>query len=90
MPMEFRVPPDLEALVEKRLKSGAYESVEDVFRSALEAQDEEEGWTEKERRTISEQIERGYAEAERGDLVSADQVRRDLQAFKEEWLKTRK
>lgn len=37
--MEFTIPPDLEMLVNKRLSSGGYASVEDVLRRALEAQD---------------------------------------------------
>ena len=37
--MQFNIPPDLETLVNKRLSSGGYASVEEVFRRALEAQD---------------------------------------------------
>ena len=37
--MQVNLPPDLEKLVNKRLSSGGYSSVEDVFRRALEAQD---------------------------------------------------
>jgi Arc/MetJ-type ribon-helix-helix transcriptional regulator len=40
--MQLNVPPDLEALIKKRLSSGAYTSAEDVLRRALEAQDAEE------------------------------------------------
>jgi hypothetical protein len=35
---QVNLPPDLETLVNKRLSSGGYASVEDVFRRALEAQ----------------------------------------------------
>jgi Arc/MetJ-type ribon-helix-helix transcriptional regulator len=49
--MQVNLPPDLEALINKRLSSGAYQNVEDVLRDALEAQDAEEGWTDEERRT---------------------------------------
>ena len=63
--MQLNVPADLEALINKRLSSGAYTSPEDVLRRALEAQDAEESWTDEERRVISTHIEEGYLEAER-------------------------
>jgi len=85
--MELNLPPDLEALVNKRLSSGGYSSVEEVLRRALEAQDAEESWTEEERRAISGQIETGYQQALRGELLEGDQVRRELHAKKENWLR---
>jgi Arc/MetJ-type ribon-helix-helix transcriptional regulator len=45
--------PDLERPIDKRLASGGYETVEDVLRRALEAQDAEESWTDEERRALS-------------------------------------
>jgi Arc/MetJ-type ribon-helix-helix transcriptional regulator len=50
--MQVNLPPDLETLVNKRLSSGGYASVEDVFRRALEAQDAEESWTDEEQRVF--------------------------------------
>jgi hypothetical protein len=44
--MQLNIPPDLEMLINKRLSSGGYASVEDVLRRALEAQDAEESWTD--------------------------------------------
>lgn len=58
--MEISVPPDLETLINKRLASGGYASVEEVLRRALEAQDVEESWTDEERR--------GTGRAHRGRL----------------------
>ena len=57
--MQLNVPPDLETLINKRLSSGGYSSVEEVLRRALEAQDAEESWTEEERRAVSAHIEKG-------------------------------
>ena len=84
--MQFNVPPDLESLVNKRLSSGGYTSVEDVFRRALEAQDAEESWTDEERRPLASHIEEGYLQAERGELIDSDQTRREIQEMKDEWL----
>jgi Arc/MetJ-type ribon-helix-helix transcriptional regulator len=83
--MELNVPPDLETLINKRLSSGGYTSVEDVLRRALEAQDAEETWTDEERRALSSHIEEGYLQAERGELIDGAQARREIQAMKESW-----
>lgn len=94
--MQITIPPDLEALVQKRLDSGAYASAEEVLRRALEAQDaeeswtDEESWTEEERRAIAAHIEEGYQQALRGELIPGEQVRRDLQALEDEWLRKRR
>jgi Arc/MetJ-type ribon-helix-helix transcriptional regulator len=87
--MQVNVPPDLETLINKRLSSGAYTSVEDVLRRALEAQDAEESCTDEERCALSFHIEEGYLQAERGELIDADQARRDIQGMKESWRKGR-
>jgi len=58
--MQLNVPPDLETFINKRLSSSGYESVEDVLRRALEAQDAEESWTEEKRRALSAHIEESY------------------------------
>ena len=83
--MQLNVPPDLETLINKRLSSGGYTSIEDVLRRALEAQDAEESWTEEERRALAAHIEEGYLQAERGDLIDGAQARREIQAMKNGW-----
>jgi putative addiction module CopG family antidote len=82
--MQLNLPPDLETLINKRLASGGYESVEDVLRRALEAQDAEESWTDEDRRALSARIEEGYQQAERGRLIDGAQARREIQAMKED------
>jgi Arc/MetJ-type ribon-helix-helix transcriptional regulator len=83
--MQLDVPPDLETLIKKRLSSGAYESIEEVLRRALEAQDAEESWSDEERRALSAHIEEGYLQAERGELIDGAQVRREIQSMKNAW-----
>ncbi len=87
--MQLNVPPDLEALINKRLSSGAHNDAEDVLRQALEAQDAEESWTEDERRALSAHIEQGYLQAERGELIGGDRARRQIQKMKETWRRSR-
>ena len=83
--MELEVPADLEKLIQKRLSSGGYASVEDVLRRALEAQDAEESWSDEERRALSTHIEEGYLQAERGELIEGTQARREIQSMKKAW-----
>ena len=83
--MQVNLPPDLETLVNKRLFSGVYSSVEDVFRHALEAQDAEESWTDEERRALTAHIEEGFLQAERGELIDGAQARREIQGMKDNW-----
>ena len=87
--MQLNVPPDLEALIKKRLSSGAYTSAEDVLRRALEAQDAEESWTDEERSALSAHIEEGYLQAERGELTDGTQAQRDIEAMKDNWHRER-
>jgi Arc/MetJ-type ribon-helix-helix transcriptional regulator len=89
MAMQLTVPPDLESLIQRRLSSGSYADVEDVLRRALEAQDAEESWTEEERLALLAHIEEGYAQAERGELIDGAQVRRELEAAKDNWRHSR-
>jgi Arc/MetJ-type ribon-helix-helix transcriptional regulator len=87
--MQLNVPPDLETLINKRLSSGGYRNVEDVLRRALEAQDAVESWTDEERRALSAHMEQGYLQAERGELIDGAQVRREIQAMKDDWRQKR-
>jgi len=87
--MQLYVSPDIEALVQKRLATGAYANAEDVIRQALEAQDAEESWTEEERRALATHIEEGFLQAERGELIDGDEARREIRAMKERWLQER-
>jgi Arc/MetJ-type ribon-helix-helix transcriptional regulator len=83
--MQLTIPADLEALIDKRLATGAYASAEDVLRRALEAQDAEESWTEEERQALTAHIEEGYRQADRGELIDGDRAREEIQAMKEVW-----
>jgi len=87
--MQVNLPPDLETLVKKRLSSGGYGSVEEVFRRALEAQDAEESWTDEERRALTAHIEEGFLQAERGELIDGAQARSEIHAMKDNWRQAR-
>lgn len=81
--MQLNVPPDLEALVQKRLATGAFANAEDVIRRALETLDAEESWTEEERRALDQKIERALEQAAAGRVYGPEEARRKLAALRE-------
>jgi Arc/MetJ-type ribon-helix-helix transcriptional regulator len=81
--MQLTVPPDLEALVQKRLATGAFANAEDVIRRALETLDAEESWTGEERRALDEKIDRALEQVASGRVYGPDEARRKLAALKE-------
>jgi Arc/MetJ-type ribon-helix-helix transcriptional regulator len=83
MAMQLTIPSDLEALVQKRLASGTFASAEEVLRSALKAQDEEESWTAEERGALDEKIDRALEQIASGQVFGPDEARRKLAALRE-------
>ncbi|MGO9258380.1 MAG: type II toxin-antitoxin system ParD family antitoxin [Bryobacteraceae bacterium] len=81
--MQLNVPPDLEALVQKRLATGAFANAEDVIRCALEALDAEEGWTNEQRRALDEKIDRALEQVADGRVCGPEEARRKLAALRE-------
>jgi antitoxin ParD1/3/4 len=78
--------PEIETLIQQRLQSGAFESVEDVLIDALEAQKEYEVWLQENKDAIEQKIERGLAQLDRGEGIPGDQLRTRLAADRAAWL----
>ena len=81
--------PEIEALIQQRLHSGAFESVEDVLFDALEIQGEREAWLHENKEAIDATIERGLAQLDRGEGLPGEELRGRLEADKAAWLKDR-
>jgi antitoxin ParD1/3/4 len=81
--------PEIEALIQQRLHSGAFESVEDVLFDALEIQSEREVWLQENKEAINAKIERGLAQLDRGEGIPGDQLRTRLADDKAAWLRDR-
>ncbi len=81
--------PEIEALIQARLHSGAFQSIEDVLFDALEMQSEREAWLQDNKEAINAKIERGLAQLDRGEGIPGDQLRTRLAADNAVWLKDR-
>jgi len=83
MAMQLTIPADLEALVQKRLASGAFTNAEDVLRRALEVLEEEESWSAEERQALDEKIDRALAQVKAGKTYGLDEARQRLAAMRD-------
>ncbi|MGP0017482.1 MAG: hypothetical protein ACLPHP_02840 [Candidatus Sulfotelmatobacter sp.] len=81
--------PEIEALIQQRLHSGAFQSVEDVLFDALEIQGEREAWLRENNEAINAKIERGLAQLDRGEGIQGEDLRKRLESDKTAWLADR-
>jgi antitoxin ParD1/3/4 len=81
--------PEIEALIQQRLHSGGFESVEDVLFDALEIQREREAWLQENKEAINAKIERGLAQLDRGEGIAGKDLRKRLEADRTAWLADR-
>ena len=79
MPMTLQ--PEHERLIAEALRSGAYQNPDDVIKRALELLHDRDAWLAQNRAKIDE----GYAAAQRGELIDADQVRVQMEEKKRAW-----
>ena len=79
--------PEDEELIQNRLQSGIFRSVEEVIHDALASQDAETAWLLENKAAINEKIARGLAQLDRGEGVSGELARARLQQRKADWLK---
>ena len=84
--MKIELKPEDEQLIQKRLQSGAFHSIEEVIHDALTSQDVEEDWLQENRETINAKISRGLAQVNSGEGISGDLARARLQQRKIAWL----
>ncbi|MGC2476740.1 MAG: hypothetical protein WA485_20570 [Candidatus Sulfotelmatobacter sp.] len=81
--------PEIEALIQRRLHSGVFESVEDVLFDALEIQGEREAWLQENQEAINAKIERGLTQLDHGEGIKGENLRKRLEADKAAWLADR-
>lgn len=76
--MEIRLRPELEALIRQDVQRGPYQTIDEFVERAVAMLHEQETWLANHRTEIEAQIAEGYASAQRGELVDAEEVRSTL------------
>lgn len=84
--MKIELKPEDEQLIQKRLQSGVFHSIDEIIHDAMTSQDAEEDWLLENRSTIAAKISRGIAQLDSGEGTSGDLARARLQKRKADWL----
>ena len=79
--MPITLQPEYERLIAEALRSGVYQDSGEVIQRALELLRDRDAWLAENRARIDE----GYAAAQRGELIDADQVRGQMEEKKRAW-----
>ena len=87
--MTIQLTAEDEKLIQKRLQSGAFRSIEEVIHGALASQDAETEWLAENKGAIAEKVARGIAQLDRGEGVSGEAARAQLRQRKADWLRNK-
>jgi antitoxin ParD1/3/4 len=82
--------PEQQRVIEMAVRSGAYENAGEVLDQALEIIREQlqlEDWMIEQREAVAAHIEKGFAQAERGELIDGDAAIEMLRRRRDERLK---
>jgi antitoxin ParD1/3/4 len=85
--MRIELTAEDEQLVQKRLQTGAFATIEEVIHDALAAQDAESAWLQENNDLINEKIARGLAQLDRGEGVGGEVAQKRLQRRQSDWLR---
>src|SRR5216684_2196365 len=83
--MTIRLKPEVEALIERDVERGPYQSSDDFVEEAVRQLHDQEEWLAENRARITADIEDGYAAAQRGELLTPEEVRVRLEHKKRVW-----
>jgi antitoxin ParD1/3/4 len=72
--MNVHLTPELEQLVQSKVKSGRYNSASEVVREALRLLEQRDEVFTVRKNEIRKQIEEGWQSAQRGEFVDGDEV----------------
>jgi hypothetical protein len=81
--------PEIEGIIQRRLQSGAFDTVDQVL---LEALTEESMWdnpSPEELAWLDEKLKRSIAQLDRGEGISPDELKRQLNDDRDSWLSQR-
>lgn len=83
--MTITLRPEHEKLITEAMRTGAYQTADEVIGRALEMLHSEDEWLHDQRADIAEKIERAFGQFERGEFFSAEESRADMEKRKEAW-----
>jgi len=84
--MTIHLKPELERLIQQDVERGPYQTADEFVERAVQMLHEQEEWMSANRTGINAKIEEGYASAQRGELIDADEVWASMQRKKRTWL----
>jgi antitoxin ParD1/3/4 len=76
--------PELDAFLQSRVKSGRYQTTSEVVREALRLLERQERERDETFQQVKAKLDRGAAQAERGELFDGDEVFDELRKMLEE------
>ncbi len=76
--MTVKIKPELGALIQKDVQRGPYHSVDEFVEQAVQMLHAQEEWLAEHQPEIAAEIEHGFAQAERGELIDSDEAVRLL------------
>ena len=80
--MTIHLKPEQEDRIAEAVRSGAYQSADDVIERALEVLHERDEWLVANRDAVNAKIRRGMEELQRGEGIRDDQLDTHLKALK--------
>jgi antitoxin ParD1/3/4 len=82
--VNISITPELDAFLQSRVQSGRYQTTSEVVREALRLLERQENERDEARRQLKAKLERGAAQAGRGELLDGDEVFDELREIIEE------
>ncbi len=87
--MNISITPELEKFVHSRVSSGMYQSASELFREALRLLAERDELRKKRLEKLNQEIQVGLDQAKRGNLISAEESKKRMVTFKQQFLSKR-
>jgi hypothetical protein len=84
--MTINLTPRHERLIAEAMETGAYQDPNDVISRVLEMLRGEEQWLQEQKSSIEAKIERAFAQFERGECMTAEESRSNMEKRKAKWL----
>ena len=76
-----------ERLIAQVMQAGGYQNADDVIARALEILRAEDGFLHEQKGAIAAKIDNALAQFERGEFLSAEESRSDMEQRKANWLR---